>query len=159
MAEAFGLAALNERIAFLLSQLGSYSDAEFHRRLAPAGVDPRSYAVMLALAADDGQSQRQLSARLSIHRNVMVSVIDNLERDGLVQRLRHPDDRRAFAVTLTDSGRRLLPTLDESGRALDDEMSAPLSARERATLTKLLQRIAAGAGLIPGVHPRMSDRG
>ncbi|KZS70385.1 MarR family winged helix-turn-helix transcriptional regulator [Mycobacterium pseudokansasii] len=154
-----GIAALDERIAFLLSQLGSYSDAEFHRRLAPTGVEPRSYAVLLTLAGDDGQSQRQLSARLGIHRNVMVTVIDDLERKRLVRRLRHPDDRRAFAVTLTDKGRRLLPALDESGRALDEEMSAPLSASERNALRKLLQRMAAGSGLIPGVHPRMSQHG
>ncbi|POY02571.1 MarR family transcriptional regulator [Mycobacterium kansasii] len=160
MAESrLGITALDQRVAFLLSQLGSYSDAEFHRRLAPTGVEPRSYAVLLALASDDGQSQRQLSARLGIHRNVMVTVIDDLERRRLVKRLRHPDDRRAFAVTLTDKGRRLLPTLDESGRELDEEMSAALSANERDTLRKLLQRMAAGAGLIPGVHPRMSDRG
>ncbi|POX99969.1 MarR family transcriptional regulator [Mycobacterium kansasii] len=154
-----GITALDERIAFLLSQLGSYSDGEFHRRLAPSGVEPRAYAVLMALAADDGQSQRQLSARLGIHRNVMVTVIDELERKRLVKRLRHPEDRRAFAITLTDKARRLLPALDESGQALDKEMSAPLSLVERDTLRKLLRRMAAGAGLIPGVHPRMSERG
>ncbi|OOK68763.1 marR family protein [Mycobacterium kansasii] len=65
-------------------------------------MEPRAYAVLMALAADDGQSQRQLSARLGIHRNVMVTVIDELERKRLVKRLRHPEDRRAFAITLTD---------------------------------------------------------
>jgi DNA-binding MarR family transcriptional regulator len=38
--------------------------------------------VLVALASDDGQSQRELSARLGIHRNAMVTVIDNLERRG-----------------------------------------------------------------------------
>ncbi len=150
-----GITALDERIAFLLSQLGAYAAAEFQRRLAPIGVEPRPYAVLLALAADDGQSQRQLSARLGIHRNAMVTVIDDLERKGLAKRLRHPDDRRAFAVTLTDKARRLLPDLDEQGRALEDEISAPLSAKERDTLRRLLRRVAAGAGLIPGVHPQL----
>jgi DNA-binding MarR family transcriptional regulator len=154
-----GITALDERIAFLLSQLGSYSDQEFHRRLAPTGVEPRSYAVLLVLAEDDGQSQRQLSARLGIHRNVMVTIVDNLERKRLVKRLRHPDDRRAFAVTLTDKARRLIPTLDEFGHALDDEMTAPLSSRERDSLRDMLHRIAMGVGLMPGVHPRMSERG
>jgi DNA-binding MarR family transcriptional regulator len=36
--------------------------------------------VLVALASDDGQSQRELSARLGIHRNAMLTVIDNLER-------------------------------------------------------------------------------
>jgi DNA-binding MarR family transcriptional regulator len=150
---AAGIEALAERIPFLLSQLGAQTADNFQRRLAPLGADPRTYAVLLALAATDGQSQRQLSEQLGIHRNVMVSVIDNLEAKGLVRRLPHPEDRRAFAITLTDMARRLLPALEEQGRALEDEITAPLSAPERTALRKSLQRMSAAAGLIPGVHP------
>jgi DNA-binding MarR family transcriptional regulator len=151
-----GIAELDERIPFLLAQLGSYISDDFQHRLAPIGADPRTYAVLVALASDDGQSQRELSARLGIHRNAMVTVIDNLERRGLAKRLPHPDDRRAVAVTLTAKARRLLPALDEQGRALEDEISTPLSSQERDTLRHLLQRIAAGAGLIRGVHPELA---
>jgi DNA-binding MarR family transcriptional regulator len=151
--EPAGIAELDERIPFLLAQLGSHVATDFQSRLAPIGAQPRTYAVLLALAADDGQSQRRLSERLGIHRNAMVAVIDNLEHGGLVKRQPHPDDRRAFAVTLTAKARRLLPSLHEQGRQLEDEIAAPLSAEERDTLRRLLQRVAAAAGLIPGVHP------
>jgi DNA-binding MarR family transcriptional regulator len=150
---ATGISALDERIPFLLSQLGSHVAGEFQRRMRGVGVQPRTYAVLMALATEDGQSQRQLSARLGIHRNAMVTVIDVLEADGLVRRNAHPDDRRAFAITLTDRARGLLPDLDKVGRALEDAVAEPLSADERNTLRELLQRIAAGSGLIPGVHP------
>lgn len=150
-----GISELDERIPFLLAQLGSYVSSDFQHRLAPIGADPRTYAVLLALASADGQSQRQLSERLGIHRNAMVTVIDNLEQRGLAKRLTHPDDRRAVAVTLTAKARRLLPALHDQGRELEDEIAAPLSSKERATLRRLLQRVAAGAGLIPGVHPQL----
>ena len=150
-----GIAQLHERIPFLLAQLGAYVGDDFHHRLAPVGIEPRTYAVLFALAADDGQSQRQLSERLGIHRNAMVTVIDTLEHRGLAKRMPHPQDRRAVAVTLTDKARRLLPVLDEHGRALEDKVSGPLSPKERDTLRHLLQRVAAGAGLIPGVHPQL----
>jgi DNA-binding MarR family transcriptional regulator len=120
------------------------------------GVEPRTYAVLVALATEDSQSQRQLSARLGIHRNAMVTVIDALEADGLVKRMPRPDDRRAFAITLTDQARSLLPDLDKAGRVLEDTVTAPLSAVERNTLRELLQRTAGGAGLIPGVHPDLA---
>jgi DNA-binding MarR family transcriptional regulator len=154
--ETRGIAALDQRIPFLLSQLGAYLADDFQRRLAPLGADPRMYAVLMALAADNGQSQRQLSAALGIHRNVMVGLIDGLEQRGLVERRRHPDDRRAFAVTLTDKARDLLPALDRESRALEDEITASLSANERATLLRQLQRISAALGLIPGVHPKLA---
>jgi DNA-binding MarR family transcriptional regulator len=151
-----GIASLDERIPFLLSQLGSYVAAEFDRALTTTGVDPRTYAVLMALATEDGQSQRQLSARLGIHRNAMVAVIDSLERQGLAERKSHPEDRRAFAVTLTAKARKLLPDLDARGRALEDDITSSLSPKERTTLRQLLQRLAATAELIPGVHPHLA---
>jgi DNA-binding MarR family transcriptional regulator len=151
-----GIAELNERIPFLLSQLGVYLAEDFVQRLEPFGVRPRTYAVLMALSDNDGQSQRQLSNRLGIHRNVMVTVIDDLERQGLVKRMPHPNDRRAFAVTLTDTARELLPALDAHGRAQEKAITAPLTAEESAALLDQLQRIAAAVGLIPGVHPKLA---
>src|SRR5690349_14083657 len=118
-----GIASLDERIPFLLSQLGSRMASEFQRHLSDSDVQPRAYAVLMALASRDGQSQRQLSARLGIHRNVMVNLIDTLEADGLVQRKPNPDDRRAFAITLTERARQLLPQLDRAARSLEDSVT------------------------------------
>jgi DNA-binding MarR family transcriptional regulator len=148
-----GIAALDERIPFLLSQLGSLIADAFQARMRDVGTEPHTYAVLMALATRDGQSQRELCAGLGIHRNAMVGIVDRLEAEGMAKRKTHPDDRRAFAVTLTDKARRLLPELDQSARALEDEVTAPLSTVERDVLRGLLQRVAAGAGLIPGVHP------
>ena len=153
-----GIAELDQRIPFLLSQLGTYVAADFKRRLTPLGVHPRTNAVLVALAGSDGQSQRQLSARLGVHRNVMVSLIDSLEAQGLVKRMPHPDDRRAFAVTLTDKARDLLPALEAQSRSMEDEVTAALTPEERAALLSMLQRVSAGLGLSPGVHPRLTER-
>jgi DNA-binding MarR family transcriptional regulator len=153
---AAGIAELDQRIPFLLSQLGAYVADDAKRRLAPLGVHPRVNAILFALAGSDGQSQRQLSARLGVHRNVMVGLVDTLEEQGLVERRPHPDDRRAFAVTLTEKARGLLPALQEQSDAIEDEVTAALSPRERAELLRTLQRVAAALGLSPGVHPGLS---
>jgi DNA-binding MarR family transcriptional regulator len=150
-----GIRQLDQRIPFLLSQLGSYVSDDFRRRLAPLDIHPRTNAILVALSADDGQSQRQLSARLGLHRNVMVSLIDSLEEQGLVKRMPHPDDRRAFAVTLTDKARELLPALEEQSHAMEDEVTAALTPEQRAMLLDALQRVSASLGLSPGVHPKL----
>ena len=155
--QSSGIRELDQRIPFLLSQLGSYVSDDFKRRLAPLDVHPRTNAVLVALSGSDGQSQRQLSARLGLHRNVMVSLIDTLEEQGLVERKPHPDDRRAFAVTLTDKARELLPALEEQSHAMEDEVTAALTADERVALLDLLQRVSASLGLSPGVHPRQAE--
>ena len=152
-----GIRELDQRIPFLLSQLGSYMADDFKRRLAPLGVDPRMNAVLVALAGADGQSQRQLSARLGLHRNVMVSLIDTLEEQGLVQRKPSPHDRRAFAVTLTSKARELLPALEEQSHAMERDVTSALTPDERAALLDMLQRVSASLGLSPGVHPRLAE--
>jgi DNA-binding MarR family transcriptional regulator len=110
---------------------------------------------MKALSEDDGRSQRELSTQLGIHRNVMVTVVDRLEREGLVKRMPHPEDRRAFAVTLTDKARELLPKLDAQGSAQEDEITALLTDDERKAVLQHLQQMSTAAGLIPGVHPKL----
>jgi DNA-binding MarR family transcriptional regulator len=152
-----GIRELDQRIPFLLSQLGTYVSDDFKRRLAPLDVHPRTNAVLVALAGADGQSQRQLSARLGLHRNVMVSLIDTLEQQGFVERRPHPEDRRAFAVTLTDKARELLPALEEQSHAMEDAVTAALTPDERAALLDMLQRVSANLGLSPGVHPRLAE--
>jgi DNA-binding MarR family transcriptional regulator len=150
-----GIKELNERIPFLLSQLGVYLAEDFVHRLEPFGLEPRAYAVMKALSEHDGRSQRELSTQLRIHRNVMVTVVDKLEHEGLVKRMPHPSDRRAFAVTLTDKARDLLPKLDAQGRAQEDEITTSLTAAERKAVLQQLQRMSTAAGLVPGVHPKL----
>jgi DNA-binding MarR family transcriptional regulator len=157
MSERFaGIAALHQRIPFLLSQLGVQIAEDFVNRLEPFGVDPRSYAVLKALIEDDGRSQRQLSTQLGIHRNVMVTVVDKLESQGLVKRMPHPGDRRAFAVTLTEKARELLPALDAQGRAQEDEITDTMTDAEREQVLQYLQQMSAAAGLVPGVHPKLA---
>ena len=122
----------------------------------PLGIAELRGRIPFLLAQLGAHVSDDFQHRLGIHHNAMVTVIDNLERRGLAKRLPHPHDRRAVAVTRTDNARHLLPDLDEQGRALEDKTSTPLSHHERDTLRALLQRVAAGAGLIPGVHPQLA---
>jgi DNA-binding MarR family transcriptional regulator len=88
---------------------------------------------------------------------VMVNLIDTLEEQDLVERKPHPDDRRAFAVTLTDRAREVLPALEEQSHAMEDEVTSALTPDERAALLDMLQRVSTSLGLSPGVHPRLAE--
>lgn len=146
---------LNERPSFLLSQIGHYAAARFAERLAPLGLQNRHFGLLIHLAAADGQTQQQLADTLGIHRNVMVGLVDDLEDRGLVQRRRHPGDRRAHALHLTPAARDLLSQAQHAADEHDAELLAGLDATDQARLTTLLQRIAGHARLAPGVHPTL----
>ncbi len=143
--------------AFLLGQLGSHSAYRFAELLAPLGLRPPQYGTLRILEANDGQSQQQLCEALGIHRNVMVGLVDDLEKRELVERRRHPVDRRAHAVHLLPAGREMIARAAAIALALDTEMLSALTPQERPVLIDMLQRVAVGNGLTPGIHPGLAN--
>lgn len=148
---------LRDRPSFLLSQLGFHSDDRFDDLLEPLGVTRRQFGLLRLLADAEGQTQQQLSERLRTHRNVMVGMIDELEGRGLVERRRYPTDRRAHAVHLTGTAKKLLARGETILDACDNELVSALDPTERTALVTLLQRVADRAGLIPDLHPGMTQ--
>ncbi|MEC3920516.1 MarR family winged helix-turn-helix transcriptional regulator [Nocardia sp. CDC160] len=147
---------LFESAAFLLGQLGSHSSYRFDQLLTPLGIKPPQYGTLRLLEANDGRTQQQLCEALGIHRNVMVSLIDALEKRGLVERRRHPVDRRAHAVHLLPAGREMIARAGEIADGLNAELLAPLDPEDRPRVLAMLQRMAVGAGMTPGVHPGLT---
>jgi DNA-binding MarR family transcriptional regulator len=110
-------------------------------RLAVEGVRRHHFSVLLALDEDGPSSQAALGRRLWIDRSVMVAVINDLERDGLVARARDERDRRRNVIRLTAAGKRSLKRLEARVEEAQAALLEPLSAAERRTLTDLLTRV------------------
>lgn len=102
-------------------------------------------AVLAALTDFGPHVQRELAERLSIDRSDVVKIVDGLGAAGLVDRARDTADRRRVTVTVTPAGRALLESLKSDALAVQEEVLAPLTARERAQLTALLLRVHEGA--------------
>jgi DNA-binding MarR family transcriptional regulator len=123
----------------------------------PAGPHPREYAVMTALATYGPVSQQRLADRMVVNRTSMVAIADELERRGYVERRRDPDDRRSYALHLTDAGRATLERLHTEIAVADREMTAALRDDERERMNELL---LAFVGSEPGhtIPSQLTDR-
>lgn len=86
-------------------------------------------------------AQKDISARLRIDASDLVSVLDDLERTGLVRRERDQQDRRRYAVTLTPAGHEALTRRMATSKILDDRLLAPLTPPEREKLHSMLRRL------------------
>jgi DNA-binding MarR family transcriptional regulator len=124
--------------------------------MASLGLEPRHFAVLRAIGEADGQSQQAVAQRLQIPASTMVSLLDHLERDGLIERRPHPTDRRTRLPHLTGRGAQVLQQAVRLGAQWEEEICAGLSAADRDTLRALLQRVAANIGVASGELP---DRG
>jgi len=139
--------------AFLLSQVGAHSAGCFADRLAPLGLKPPHAGILRALDRADGLSQQALGEALGAFPSRLVTLLDELERRGLVERRDRPGDRRSYALHLTDAGREALKQIARVARQHQDDLCAALNASEQAQLAGYLRRIAEHQRLIPGIHP------
>ncbi|MET8565364.1 MarR family transcriptional regulator [Streptomyces flaveolus] len=111
-------------------------------RLREKGASVARLRAMRMLAqAREPLRMRDLSERAGIAARTATTIVDSLERDGLVERVRHPQDRRAFLVRLTDEGLRCHREAEEIDRLALAEATAALGADDREQLRALLARI------------------
>jgi DNA-binding MarR family transcriptional regulator len=129
--------------SWLASQLARRGAALVGESLAQEGVGRQHFAVLTSLAEQGAASQAALGRRLWIDRSDLHALMTELERDGLIARVRDPADRRRNIVTLTASGKALLKRLDKRVDAAQTALLEPLSAAERRELVRLLDRVLA----------------
>ena len=99
------------------------------------------FAVLEALYHLGPMTQGEVGQKVLKSGSNMTTVIDNLERDGLVRRERDADDRRVIHVHLTQTGsNKLESVLPGHVAALVDEFSV-LSATEQETLGALCKKL------------------
>lgn len=114
------------------------------RRLAPLGLTVQMCGVM-NLLAEGPISQQGLGEQLGIDRTTVVELIDDLEKQGVVERRRNPADRRSYALHLTTRGRSVQKRAARAFDAAAEEVFSPLRQRERMELADMLRRIIAAA--------------
>jgi len=140
-------------VAFAVSALGFQVGRQLAEGLRPLGIEPRHFGLLRALAISEGQTQRALGQTLNLHPNRMVALVDDLENLGLLERRRHPADRRAHALALTPTGRGVLQQAFEVAVSVENALCAGLEHAERTELLGLLGKLRHQDPTRPGVHP------
>ncbi len=102
--------------------------------LARVALKPQSYAALLIIDTSPGCKQQDIADALGIARPNLVALIDALVERGLVERGVNADDRRSYALTLTDAGRVLLDKGRAAHRLHEARLAEVLSPAEAAAL-------------------------
>jgi DNA-binding MarR family transcriptional regulator len=89
----------------------------------------------------DGLKMNELSRLLMVTGGNITAIVDQLEAEGLVERLDHAGDRRAFRIRLTRAGERSFAEMARVHEEWVVELLAGLSRREQDDLLKLLAKV------------------
>ena len=101
-----------------------------------------SGVAMLALIVEHGAlSQTKLGASLQMGRASAGTLVDDLERRGLVERQVDPLDKRVWLVALTDKGKELAAEIDQRHREVRECYPYVAKESERSSVTGVLDLI------------------
>ncbi|WP_407314464.1 MarR family winged helix-turn-helix transcriptional regulator [Desulfosporosinus sp. SB140] len=82
-----------------------------------------------------------LSEKAEITKPTLTGLIDGLGKQGFVERIPHPNDRRKQLLRLTPSGLRLLEQMLPSHYKITGYFMSGLKAPEQLDLTKMLNKL------------------
>jgi DNA-binding MarR family transcriptional regulator len=105
-------------------------------------LTPGRLGILVLIDANPGLTQGRLAEAVRRDRSTMVAVLDELEANGLIAR-RKGEDRRTNRLWLTRPGRTFLASAMRRVYAHERHFAARLSAKERAQLFALLDRLTA----------------
>jgi DNA-binding MarR family transcriptional regulator len=104
------------------------------------GMSLRHFVALSYIAEPGGISQQQLSEILGIDANNTVLLLNEMEGQGLIRRVRDPTDRRRHLVEATKHGEEAFERAQRTRETVEDEVLGALTATERATLHRLLAK-------------------
>lgn len=105
------------------------------------GIKSGHTKVLRALEEHDGCIQVEISRKCGIKPATTVSVLNVMEKDGLIERRSVPGDRRAIGVYLTERGRTQLTILDEMDVVLSEALLKNFTPEEAAAFNDYLERM------------------
>ena len=141
----------DRRLVLMMVRLARMAGYRLGEALGAMDMRTHEFAVLNHLSEAGPLSQQELGGALRINASNLVGLLDLLEGDGLLVRVRDPHDRRRHLVTLTAMGRRRLIRAWETAAAAEADLLSPLSDQEREQLRSMLERLV-GHSCRPGTR-------
>jgi DNA-binding MarR family transcriptional regulator len=129
---------IENSIGFLLAKAYQRAWAVMKEEIDPYDLTPPQFALLSFLWQQDGLTQAELSEKGQIDRSTIGGLIDRLERNGLLERRQHPQDRRAYRIYLTEQGKEMENTLSACAERSLQRITAGMSEPEVVELRRLL---------------------
>ncbi|MET4621809.1 DNA-binding MarR family transcriptional regulator [Arthrobacter sp. 2762] len=133
-------AKIGNDVGLLLAKLHAMGSVLNNRALSDFGLRERSFSVLTLACSGLEPTQRELADFLSLDPSQVVSLVDDLEHRGLVERAQGKQDRRAKIIVSTAEGRRIHTKARAALEVCEQTQLAALSEEENAQLRALLKK-------------------
>ena len=93
----------------------------------------------------EGLKMNELSRLLLVTGGNVTAIVDQLEKEGQVERLDAPDDRRAYRIRLTRSGQKSFAEMARAHEEWVVELLSGMSKKDQDELLRLLAKVKQNA--------------
>lgn len=130
-------------IGFNLRMAQESAFQAFSRRSQEIGESPGRFATLTLIHRNPGISQTELSQASGRDKSSITPVIEDLVRRGLVERRRMDSDKRAYRLSLTPQGKKVLASLMRCARRHERALDGIIGLRDRRRFLEICRKIAA----------------
>ncbi|WP_438753313.1 MarR family winged helix-turn-helix transcriptional regulator [Pararhizobium sp. O133] len=124
---------------YLASLLAKSFSRALQERGQKLGFAPGQFPILLELWTEEGLTQKQLLDRMDIEQATMANTLARMERDGLIVRRKHPTDKRAQQIFLTDRAKQMETEAKEAASAADQSLFSGFRRFERELLLEYMR--------------------
>ena len=110
--------------------------------LAAHGLSTWGYSVLVALDRSAIRTQAALAEAIGADKTRIIAILDELQQNGLIERLADPEDRRARLLAITKEGRRVKDAVQAEIQRGEERWLGTLSATDRAVFLRVLQELS-----------------
>jgi MarR family transcriptional regulator, temperature-dependent positive regulator of motility len=156
-----GVGALERSPSQLLHRAQQLALDVYAQEFGPGSITQRQYALLAAVADNEGANQSDLVRLTGIDRSTLADMAARMIAKGLLARERSAADARANAVRLTPAGRRVLEDAGPRMARADQRLLKLLGdAGKRQSLVSLLRELIKAGEAMPQApaEPRRAPR-
>ena len=142
-----------ETLPFEIGETAHALRKAFDRMAVGLGVTRAQWKVLFKLTRKPGLKQIELADMLELEPITLCRIVDRLEEAKLVERVRDPDDRRAWRLHVTDEAQPLIEKLQAVGAELVDRAFTGIDPKDLETTRRVLAQARENAA-----RPASSNR-
>lgn len=139
------MSCVEEDILADLARVFGLLRRRFDRAMMQQGASLAQTKMLLSIQADKGSARAaDIAERLGLTPRTVTEALDALERDGMIQRLPDPADRRVKRLEITAAGEAAVAATEPLRREMTEELLDILDPEERAHLHQALRKLLQG---------------
>jgi len=131
-------------IPFHITKTSNILKLRLHRAFKEHGVNitPEQWAVLNILWKEDGRTQKEIAEKVFKDASNLTRMLDLLEKEDLIERRRHENDRRSYRIFLTKKGKDIKKKLIPIWKKSNEDSLKRLSKKKREMLVDALTVIS-----------------